>query len=115
MLVAGLCRTNINRQMHRIRRVFKWAVSKEMIPSSVYEALTTLQALKVGRSRARESMPVSAVPEEIVEATLPQLTSVVQAMVKTQLLTGMRPGEVCSLRPRCITFSKSGVWPPGKN
>ena len=31
-------------------------------------------------------------------------------MVRLQLLTGMRPAEVCLLRPRDITIGKSGTW-----
>jgi|GEM_PF-2340795 len=33
------CRTEINKQIKRIRRVFGWAVSEELIPPSVYAAL----------------------------------------------------------------------------
>jgi integrase len=44
-----------------------------------------------------------------VEATLPHLPDVVADMVRVQRLTGMRPAELCMLRPRDLDRS-SDVW-----
>jgi integrase len=62
-----------------------------------------------GRTKAKESVPVEPVPEAIVDATLPHLPEVVADMVRFQLLTGCRPGEVCKLRPCDLDRSKK-VW-----
>jgi integrase len=98
MVKAGVARTTINDRVGRIRRVFKWAASMEMIPASVPESLRTVDGLRAGRTGAREAEPVGPVPVETVEATLPHLPAAVAAMVRLQLLTGMRAGEVQIMR-----------------
>lgn len=103
MVKTGLARTTVNARINRIRRVFKWAASVEMIPASVPQALDNVDGLQRGRSLAREPAPVESVPAEIVEATLPHLSPVVAAMVRVQMLTGMRAGEVMQMRGLDLT------------
>ncbi|HET6325478.1 MAG TPA: site-specific integrase, partial [Planctomycetaceae bacterium] len=61
-------------------------------------------------SGAKETEPIRPVDEGTVSATIPHLSPVLAAMVRLQLLTGMRPGEVCRLRPADVTIGKSGTW-----
>lgn len=110
MIDAGYVRVSINQHMGRIKRMFAWAVSEEHIPVAIYQALLTVKGLQQGRSKAIESKPVKTVPDTIVEATLPHLTSVLQTMVRLQLLTGMRPDEVCAVRPCDVSITTNGVW-----
>jgi integrase len=98
MIADARVRTNINRHMSRIKSVFKWATSAEMIPPQVFHGLLSVSGLRQGRCEAKESDPVKPVPDEVVNATLPHLPSVVRAMVELQHLTGARPGEICSMR-----------------
>jgi integrase len=98
MVRAGICRRTINDRVHRIRRCFRWAASVELIPVDVVLALETVEALRPGRSAARESPGVRPVPPEHVEAVLPRLAAPIAAMVKLQLLCGCRAGEVVNLR-----------------
>jgi hypothetical protein len=51
MVQADNCRTEINRRIGRIVRMFKWAVSEELVTSGVYEALRTASGLRKGRSQ----------------------------------------------------------------
>ena len=37
MIEAGITRKRINQHVGRIRRMFKWAVSKELIPVAAYK------------------------------------------------------------------------------
>ena len=99
MVDAGMCRTNINRTVHRIKRVFSWGVENELVPPAVYQALQAVSSLRAGRTDARESDPVLPVDEGTVNGTLPHLSRVVADMVRLQLLCGMRPGEVCAFDP----------------
>jgi integrase len=109
LLQENLSRTYINSTLSRIRRAFKWGVSEELLPVEVYQALSTVSGLRKGRSMARETLPVLPVPDEVVEATLPHLPQVVADMVKLERLSGMRPGEVCRLRP-CDLDRSGEVW-----
>ncbi|MFV2070498.1 MAG: tyrosine-type recombinase/integrase [Pirellulales bacterium] len=109
MIEAGHGRRNINKNVDRIRRAFKWAAAEEMIPPSVPQALAMVPGLRQGRSEARETAPVQPVADDIVELTIDHLPDVVADMVRFQRLTGCRPGEVCILRPRDVERS-GGVW-----
>ena len=103
-------RGTINSTCDCIRRIFKWAASDELLPVTIYTALTTVSGLKKGRCSAREPAPVAPVADAIVEITLPHLPPVVRDMVQFQRLTGARPGEVCNLRPMDLDRSAGKVW-----
>ncbi len=109
MIGANLSRRYINDNIDRIRRMFKWGVSKELVPVQVYQALTTVPGLRKGRSDARELSPVKPVAEVTVNATLPHLPPVVADMVRVQQFTGCRPGEVRVIRPRDVDTA-GDVW-----
>jgi integrase len=109
MIDAGWNRKLINQRVGRVRRAFKWAASEQLVPAAAYQALTTVAGLQEGRTAAKETGPVQPVGEENVLATLPHLQPAVAAMVRVQLLTGMRPGEVCQLRP-CDLDTGGEVW-----
>jgi integrase len=109
MITAGHVRTAINRNLSRIKSVFKWAVGNELIPASVHHGLSAISGLRAGRSEAKESDRVLPVSQADVDATLARLSPTVGAVVRIQLLTGARPGEICAMRTADIDTS-SPVW-----
>ena len=109
MIEAGIVRTSINRNVGRIRRLFKWGVENELVPVNVHVALTTVSGLRHGRSEAVESSPVKPVPEADIEAVKPHVSRQVWAMIQVQLVTGMRPGEVRLMRIADVDMSGS-IW-----
>jgi integrase len=109
MVGDNASRRHINQTIGHIKRLFKWGVSLELLPPTVYQALTTVPGLKAGRTTARETEPVLPVADEAVNATLPHLPAIVSDMVRFQRLTGCRPGEVCQLRP-CDVERCGDVW-----
>jgi len=110
MIARGWCRSFINNQFNRVKKMFSWAASEELIPLSLYQALTTVDGLRKDRSEAREKPPVGPVSDEAVEMTLPYLTPTVAAMVRVQRLTGMRPGEVVLMRAVDLDVSDPACW-----
>lgn len=69
-----LCRKYVNQLTALIKKIFKWGVSEELAPVSVFQALDTLPGLRKGRTvGVTESRPVKPVPEEHVEAILVHL------------------------------------------
>lgn len=102
-------RRTINQNAGRIKRMFRWGVENEMVPGEVYHALCAVEGLKRGRSAAKESEGVKPVPEEHVEKVLPIVSAAVGAMIRVQLLTGMRPGEVVIMRG-CDIDRTGRVW-----
>lgn len=109
LIDAGHSRTYINSMMRRVLRAIKWAASEGKLPASIYETLRLIPGLKQGRCEARETEPVRPVDAATVEATLTHLPATVADMVRVQLLTGCRPGEVCALTPGAID-RKGDVW-----
>ncbi|AMV26103.1 site-specific tyrosine recombinase XerD [Gemmata sp. SH-PL17] len=109
MVEAGWARALVNRRVERIRRVFKWGVSKELVPVTTYQALRALQGLQRGRTKAKESPPVKPARLAHVEAALPFMNDHVRALVQFQLYTGCRPGEACMLSMDQIV-EEQGVW-----
>jgi hypothetical protein len=51
MVAAELCRNRINKDVSRIKRMFRWAVAKSMVPPDVYQRLAA-----IARSEYREMM-----------------------------------------------------------
>jgi len=113
---AGYARKRINKDVSRIKAVFKWAAARKLVPSTVWNELAALEGLRRGRSDARETEPVKPVAAETVEQTLPFLLPPTQAMVRLLLLTGMRPGEVCAMRTMDLDVSgKVWLYTPGSD
>jgi integrase len=115
MVETGLSRTTINARINRIRRVFRWGVSVELMPAPVIQALETVLGLQRGRSSAKEPAEIKPVPIERVEATLPHLNRVVAAMVRIQFLTGCRAEEImimrgCDLTPGELNWEYRPAW-----
>jgi integrase len=98
MIDRGNARTYINDQIARLKRVFRWGVEEELVPVSVSQALDAVKGLMKGRCEARETDPVTAVSDDVVNATIKHMPKVVADMVRLQRLTGARPDEICALR-----------------
>lgn len=109
MIKSGLCRTTINARIRRVRHVFKWATSLEIIPSTVVQALTTVPALQRGRCEAPESKGVSPVAWATVEATLPLLPRPVAAMVQLMRFSNCRAEDAVLMRA-CDLHMEGEVW-----
>jgi integrase len=69
----------------------------------------TVAALRAHRSEARETQRILPVSEGLVGDTLPHLSPTVADLIRVQLLTGARSGEICRLRTADVDMSGS-VW-----
>ena len=105
----GWSRNHANAQVNRIKRMFKWAVAYELIPPAVYHAVKEVDAIRRGRDGARETAPVKPVSSDLVEPVLAHVASEVAAIIRLQLLTGMRPGEAVLMRGVDLDMSDN-VW-----
>ena len=109
MIRRGWCRKHINRAIGRVKHIFKWAVGRELAPASIHHALAAVEGLQAGRTDAVESAPVRPVAISHVEQVLPHVPRQIAAMIQLQLLTAMRPGEVCSMRG-CDIDTTAKLW-----
>lgn len=108
LIEAGYCRTKINQYVSRIRRVWKWGVSREMVATATWQALTSVEGLR--RGQAKERAKVTTVPTEHVEAIKARVLPPVRTMIDLQLATAMRPQEVTAMRT-CDIFADSPLLP----
>jgi len=102
-------RSYVNRLIKVICRMYRWGAENELVPITTAQSLSNVSGLKRGRCEAPETEPVKPVDDAVVEATLPHCPKVIADMIRVQRLTGMRPGEVCSLTPGMIDISGK-VW-----
>jgi integrase len=116
MVDAGLARNTVNARLGKIRRLFKWAVADELVPPAVLEGLRAVAGLRAGRGGVRETAPVRPVDADRVAAVLPHVSAPVRAMIRVQELTGMRPGEVMSMRAGDLDRTgEIWVYRPGRH
>lgn len=107
---GGRCARYINSVMQTLQRIFRWGVSVQVVTITVYDALKTVQPLK-NSEVSHQGNPRTAVPRDVVESTLPFLHQHVQHMVKLQLATGARPGEILAIRTDFISKDgPHGTW-----
>ena len=109
LVEAGHSRKYINKLVAIIPAVFRWGVSEELAPVTVYQALAVVPSLRKGRCPAPDRDPVVPVPDAVVQATLPHSPDTIADMVRLQRLAGCRPGEVCIVRP-CDIDRSGDVW-----
>ena len=106
---VGLARTTVNKYVGHIRRAFRWGVSEQTVPETVYAALASVEGLRRGKSPATDRGRVTGVEDAVIDATLPYLPEVIADMVRVQRAAGMRPAEICNMRPCDIDLS-GDVW-----
>lgn len=106
---GALSRQTVNKYVQRIRGAFRWGVAQELVPANVHHALLAVDGLRRNRTSAPESPGVHPVPQPHIDATLEHLPADVATMVRVQLLTGMRPGEVVTMRGGDIEI-QPGAW-----
>ena len=72
MVKAGtMCRSQINKQVGRIIRIFAWGVEEEHVQPNVVAALREVKNLQRGEQGTFDNPPRQAVPDDVVKRTLP--------------------------------------------
>lgn len=99
------CCSQINKHISRIKRCFKWAAGKKLCPAEIVGEHALVEPIRPGQYGTKEPPEVPPVPIEVLNATLPALSPVLVDMIRVQLLTGSRPGEICGLTPGQIDRS----------
>lgn len=109
MIARGLARTTINGRLSILRVMMTWALNEAVVSAQTKAELTQVAPLKPGRTAARETQPVIAVPDDDIEKTCAVMPRTIADMVRMQRLTGMRPDEICSMR-WCDIERIGDVW-----
>lgn len=109
-IASGNCRKYVNTQTCNVVRIFRYGVSRELVKPEQLVALASLEPLRYGQTTAPESEPTRPVDIESARLTARELSPTLKAMVRIQAATGMRPSELCNMRPVDIEKRPDGVW-----
>jgi integrase len=104
-----LCRSTINKHVGTLKRIFRWGTENELVRPDVNQAIQAVSGLRRGRVDTKEPRPVKPVPDAYVESVRPHVSNHVWAMIQVQQLTGMRPGEVTTMRG-CDVDTTGSIW-----
>jgi integrase len=110
MIELGWCRAVINRRVGRIKALFRWAESEELVSPSTYHALQTVRGLPKGMPGVREAPPTEPAFWEQAEKVIPFCPRVIGAMLRIQWLSGMRSGEIRVMRTMDLDRSEPRCW-----
>lgn len=109
MVDDGLCVNVINQRVNKIRHVWRWMANEGIVIASVWYSLKGLLPLEAGRLGVRVTKPVQPVPDPHVWAVVDVVEPTIRAMISVQYYSGMRPQEVCDMRP--VDIDTTGkVW-----
>jgi integrase len=98
-------RKTINEYTDQVVSMFRWAVAQQFAGVDTWRSLQAVPALRRGRTPAkggrpaREGRKVRPPDPAAIEGAKAHLPPMLRAMVELQLFSGMRPNELCSLRP----------------
>jgi len=93
-------RKHVNENVNVVRRCWKWLTLRGHVPAGVLERIQALEHLKAGRSPARESQRHEPPDADVLARVLMRLdrtNPVVAAMVRVQLASGARTGELVAM------------------
>jgi integrase len=106
LIEKGYARTQINRLVGLVKRVFSWGgkprfdlETYDKLPAIVSSSfIADMKAIEIIKDEGKENPKRKDVPEHIVTAVFPFVSETIADMLRIQLLTGMRPKEVCMMR-----------------
>jgi len=103
----GCSRIYANGKAALLIKIFQHGVARELVSPERLVALQSLPPLRKGQGRETVKRPKVSV--EVIKNTLPKLSPMLQAMVKIQLGSAMRPSELFRMTPGQI--DRTGpVW-----
>lgn len=98
LIESGLAQSTINQRVGRIKKVFKWGVSQELVSPSVSQALYALDGIRSGETSAPAPRAIKPVSFNRAEEIRGVVSETIFSMLHLLWLTGMRPDNVCQAK-----------------
>jgi integrase len=105
----GLARRSVNKMAGVVKRAWRWMVAEELLPAECRDRLLAVEGLRLGRTLARDNPPIRPAILADVETVLPFMPPVVADLVRLQLLTAARGGELLGMKAADIDRSGE-IW-----
>ena len=109
MIRLGWSRKVINRQIVRIRTVWRWAERRGHVPPGAWSGLRVLEPLRAHDKRVRTLPPRKACDWQTLVRVCRKAPATVREMLLVQWYTGARSGEVRQMRAGELDCS-GAVW-----
>lgn len=103
-------RRGINDTTNWLRRIWKWGMGRSLVTAEQLQRLEEVKSLRIGTTEAPDNPKRNRVTEEEFQRVLKHVGSVVSDMLKLIWHTGMRPNEVCVMRPFDIMRDDKNCW-----
>jgi integrase len=105
----GFVRKSINKMTGTVKKLFRWLVSEEVFDPAGLGRLTAVEGLRVNHTTAPDRPPVRPAVRADVERALSFMPPQVAALVRLQLLSAARGGELLGMRANEVDWS-GPVW-----
>ena len=109
MISSGWCRKTVNKNVGRLRSIFRYGVENELVSPATLQKLTAVAPLLSGRTEAPDNAPRTPATEAQIQAVKPFVSELVWDLVTVQRATGARAGELLTMTPAKIDRS-GNVW-----
>jgi integrase len=103
-------RRGINDTVKWIRKIWRWGLGRQFVKPEQVQGLEEIQALRMGDTNAPDNHKRSRVTKDELFKVVEVVNSVVGDMLKLIWYTGMRPYEVCEMRPYDIVCEDPECW-----
>ena len=103
-------RRGINDTIKWIRKIWRWAMGRQLITAEQMQGLEELGSLRMGDTDAPDNAKRKRVTKKEFEKVVGEVSSVVGDMLQLIWLTAMRPYEVCDMRPYDILRDDPDCW-----
>ncbi len=103
-------RRGINDNINWIRKIWKWGMGRCIVTAEQVQGFEEVKPLRIGTSLAPDNVKRKRITEEELEKVINCLGSVVGDMLRIIWYTGMRPNEVCKMRPYDIIRDDQDCW-----
>ena len=108
-IAAGNRRKYINDMVGRVKQLIKWSQRYMYMTSETVASILALEPISANHPFVTPSEPVRPVSIDLINQVLPHLNDNVGAMIRLQLYSGARPGEIIRLKPERMDTSDD-VW-----
>jgi integrase len=103
-------RRGINDTIKWIRYIWEWGLGRQIVSVEQVQSLKEVKGLRIGQSTAVENHKRSRVTEEEFRKVINATSKVIGDMLQLIWHTGMRPYEVCEMRPFDILTEDPDCW-----
>lgn len=105
-----LTASTVNGRLRIIKQAYRWARSQGLVTREAAVDVAMTMPVETSRGNIKPPRIVKPVPQTIIDKTIEHAPKTVGDMIRTQLLTGMRPGELCDMRVSDIDRRDANCW-----